>query len=120
MRLPDQIRDCVCFLCTKENDSYRCRGTGFFVSIPAEHIEKAWHMYLVTARHNVVNAMGDLYVRINTIEGGVDYIRVETDWIFPESDASDVAVTEFNFTTDQFRFSDLPVEMLATEDQIGP
>jgi hypothetical protein len=120
MRIPDQIRDCVCFLCTEENGRYQCKGTGFFVSVRAEHLEGYWHLYLVTARHNVVNAIneGGLYMRLNTVEGGVDYIRVETDWIYPESDASDVAVTEFNIPIDRFQFSSLTIEMLATEGEV--
>lgn len=120
MRVPDQIRDCVCFLCTEANGRYQCKGTGFFVSVRDEHLDDYWHFYLVTARHNVVNSIneGGLYIRINNVEGGVDYIRIETDWIYPESESSDVAVTEFNYTVAQFTFTTLAIEMLATQAEI--
>ncbi len=125
MRVPNEIRDCVCFLCTKEfrdgSNVYQCKGTGFFVAVPSEtHADQA-HVYLVTARHNVERARdaGSLYLRLNTVTGEADYVEAKGEWLFPESDSSDVAVMMLDIPFDEFQFQPVPVEILATQSSIN-
>ncbi len=55
VRVPDNIIECVCFLCIKKVDNdreyYTVGGTAFFVSIPSETHPDIGYVYLVTARH---------------------------------------------------------------------
>src|SRR5438067_510331 len=80
MRVPDVLKQCVCFLCTKDRTGrMHYGGTGFFVSVESLDMPHIAYGYLVTARHCVQKAMetgSDLYVRMNTLTGGVDFVKI--------------------------------------------
>lgn len=52
MRVPDEIRDCVCFVQTHRGANARV-GTGFFVGVRIgdDHV----YAYAVTARHCILS-----------------------------------------------------------------
>jgi hypothetical protein len=55
-------------------------------------------LYLVTARHCVERAhrkYGQLWVRVNKRDSGSEMIEVNSPWYYPDSEADDVAVSEF-------------------------
>ncbi|HLK60047.1 MAG TPA: hypothetical protein VKU00_26035 [Chthonomonadaceae bacterium] len=124
MRVPEPIRDCACFLCTQRRDNgnpiYEYRGTAFFVSMPSDEMAGVEHLYLITAKHNIEKAKekGDLFVRLNKTSGGVEFIKVASEWVYPDNDASDVAILAADFG-EEYDFSYLPSEMFVTEDIIA-
>jgi len=99
VRVPDEIKRCVCFLCVKINRNGRevmeYGGTAFFVSIPGFRSENGLaHTYLVTAKHCVEQAKkyGELYLRMNTKAGGSEFVKVTSEWVYPDNEAVDVAI----------------------------
>jgi len=95
--IPDAYFRTVVFLCVDEQDDWGDphrvpKATGFFVRVPLGTGPTASVDYLVTARHNVEEAMEyeRLWIRWNLKAGG--FIEVSTrcdDWVL--SDNSDVA-----------------------------
>jgi hypothetical protein len=53
MRIPDEIRDCVGFLCVRGHDEVMSYGgTAFLVTVPCEDDPQHFQpLYLVTAKH---------------------------------------------------------------------
>src|SRR5436309_1832508 len=102
MRVPDEIKNCVCFLCVEVREQrqpvLRYGGTGFFVRVPAESVEGADHVYVVTAKHCVEKATehGSLYLRINDRSGGAALVKADEEWLYPTDQAGDVAVLPFD------------------------
>src|SRR5262249_33077938 len=102
MRVPDEIRDCVCYICSWVKDEksggekLEKWGTAFFIGLGIGNNEHRL-IYLVTARHIIERAVkaGNVYVRINTISG-VEEIKLDfTAWKFHDDPAVDVAVMRF-------------------------
>lgn len=99
MELPNDILKSVCFLCLKRklpNESLYFVGTAFFASSTSSS-------YLVTARHNIEEAIvlantkpkayqPGLFARINSSEGSKVIRLVDAKWRYPASQATDVAV----------------------------
>ena len=124
MRLPDQILKCVCFLCVKdigsEGETMTYGGTGFFVSVPSESIPGRNYVYLVTAKHNVEKAkrFGNLFLRINTTDGGAQFIEVSDEWIYSDNEAVDVAILPYAPPGDVFQYTRLDLNGFATTDRV--
>lgn len=78
MRVPDEILQCVCFICSAYSENAwrvaRYGGTGFFVSVPSQSHDGTHYIYLLTARHCVEKArsMGKLIIRMSIRSGGGD------------------------------------------------
>lgn len=99
MRVPDGMKECVCFLCVQNaHGGYAYGGTAFFVSVPSEFDDQSYSTdYLVTAKHCVTRAQshGPIFVRMNTrLEGG-QFLQVKTEWIFSDDEGVDLAITRF-------------------------
>jgi hypothetical protein len=96
MRIPDGLLDPPVFLAVERSGSFLLAGTAFVLALQEKHP----HLYLVTARHCVEKAEphGGLSVRLNTREGGAEFLRLNTTWYFPDSEADDVAVTPLPIT----------------------
>src|SRR5262245_21614383 len=100
MRIPDDLLDCVCFLCvqkpTKSGGSeWKYGGTGFFVTVQNEVDSRYFHSYLVTARHCLEKPQKlglPLYLRMNTVNGSAKPVLVNRPWVFSADRAADVAV----------------------------
>jgi hypothetical protein len=123
MDIPDDIKNCVCFICGKNQDgSYHYGGTGFFVSVRSEQHQDQNYAYLVTAKHNIEKAKAeryyDLYLRLNTTRGDADFIQVTDEWLYHEDEAVDVAVLPFDTAPKPFRIVCVPPGMLATDEVI--
>ncbi len=126
MRVPDNIIECVCFLCIKKVDNdreyYTVGGTAFFVSIPSETHPDIGYVYLVTARHcaDAAKEAGNLYIRVNLKAGGAAYIKGDP-YVFgtpPDDDASDVAFALAAPPTSEFRYLPVPSDLVASDDLI--
>jgi hypothetical protein len=91
--IPKTLPDCVCFICgVRSNGDYEPLGTGFFLGVPIANPESpTWVAVVITALH-VINQIEDvsradkrIFLRVNTKEGGVDYIHIpEGNWIRPD------------------------------------
>lgn len=53
MRVSDEIKNAVCFLCVMEGKKYTPVATAFFLSMPSISVPDEFHFYLVTAKHNL-------------------------------------------------------------------
>jgi len=124
MRIPDEILQSVCFLCVEDKRQgqsiLRYGGTGFFVSIPSETNPNIGHIYLITARHCVERAkpFGSLYLRVNTIDGGTKFAKVQKDWSYPEDPAADVVVLPWAPNSTVFEYKHIPLSMFATDERV--
>ena len=95
MRIPDEVRDCVGFLCYRKNDgSLYYGGTAFFVAVPCEEDPQDFQpLYLVTAKHCLERAHWPLLLRLNTKNGESACFPLppKDNWYMGE-DGSDVAI----------------------------
>ncbi|MDQ4121566.1 MAG: serine protease [Acidobacteriota bacterium] len=123
MRVPDNIPKCICYLCYKIGGGaaagkYNAIGTGFIVKV--EEFGYSF-IYVVTARHVIDEhkrtKTDQLYLRLNTRAGGVDYFQVDmkqSGWIFPEEESIDLAFIQIQIPHSDFDFLEVPIEMTAT------
>lgn len=114
MRVPDSLKYCVCYVCTKKGEGWVCGGTAFFVS---KESSTHFHTYVVTAKHNLkkIEELGcDVYLRVNLLGGKVDFIKIESEWFYPDSPAVDVAVLPFT-PADNIVYQHIPVETIVTD-----
>lgn len=120
MRVPDEVLQCVCFLCVKDGDVYRYGGTGFFVSVPSEMYPKDRYVYLITAKHCIEKAQqyGNLYLRLNKVDGKAGMVKVEGEWLYSDREASDVAVMLFPSLKYIFQYKHIATNMFADKEVI--
>jgi hypothetical protein len=102
-------------------NEYHFVGTGFFTGVSIEDADLEF-CYLVTARHILEYAREegnkDIYARLNTHDGGANYVLLDTDWVVRSNSAIDVAVLPFMPPLDRFRYAVLPEKMIATDHMI--
>lgn len=123
MRLPDVVKGCVGFLCVEEPaGSMRLKGTAFLVSVPIEGAELDLNvLYLVTAKHCVTMAQAAgarLYLRLNTAGGIATAAKLETEWVYPDDEATDLAVCSISLEHSHFDFKVIPFDTLASADVV--
>jgi hypothetical protein len=124
MRIPDEVKQCMCFLCVEQTQAgvqrLRYGGTAFFVSLPSADMPDTQHIYMVTAKHCIeqANQEGDLYLRVNTKAGGARLIQVTSEWYYPEDEAIDIAVLPFFGAYNDLECRPIPINMLASDDVI--
>ena len=123
MRVPAELKNCVCFLCGKNSDgTYHIGGTGFFVAVESEAHKGVWYIYLVTAKHNIDKAKRSGYLnfhlRMNTGSGEADYMQVSDDWEYlDEGEAGDVAVMPIYELPGKFTVGTLPMHMAVMSEE---
>jgi len=126
VRIPDVIRECVCFLYVEEaGRSMRPVGTAFLVSYSSDDKPESIHAYLVTALHVIAGAKDAghefIYLRLNRpAGGGVDFAKTRIDgWVSAENpaDAEDVAVHGAGGNlADEFQVRFIDHRMFATDE----
>lgn len=108
--VPDQIRDCTCFIYVSKKGAMKPAGTAFFFSV---HLGETGQVapFLVTALHVIAGAQEEghreVYVRVNTADGGFEYLKVDVSaWERPDQSdrAVDVAVTPWPYGMAHFDF----------------
>jgi hypothetical protein len=123
MRIPEEIRKCVVFLCSRlPSGAIVMRGTGFLVGV---HLGGTGQMigYIVTAKHVADLIEGtECGVRINLPSGAAEtfWIGADMQWCRhpSEPDSVDAAVMPFPFRTDA-DFRALDYDMFLTDDIIA-
>lgn len=97
MRIPDELRECVCFIQAAWADGSTGLGTAFFIGVPlgVSGPEEHWCTYAVTAKHVINDAKRGpaetAFLVLNKREGGRGTRPTRgSDWLFHES--ADVAV----------------------------
>lgn len=119
MRVPDEIRDCVCFLETWR-ESRTGRGTAFLVGLEDDRLQGFIFSYVVTARHCLYDLIGkadEIRLRFNGQSGGIGVVKTSgNDWL--EHPNSDVAVLPFLPDQKQFQYKVYPLVSCASEDVV--
>ncbi len=88
-------------------------STAFVVSIPADvGAVEGGYTYLVTAGHCIPNEA--LFIRWNLKKGGINYQKIEQDWIHPKDKSVDVAVLPCDIPED-VEFRAIPSVMFASD-----
>ena len=132
MLVPDEARKCVVFVCYKAHSGFRLAGTAFFVSVqPAEDFQ-LYAVYLVTAKHVIVDAKqesidGSVWLRVNDRSGGSFMVETPVDdWVgHPDDTSVDASVLAWAPRSDQVEYLCIPDTMTATDEiidreDIGP
>lgn len=129
MRIPDEITNCVGFLCVKEPRNHGTAdlyiGTAFFVGVHDEGFDAP---YLVTAKHILQGAYdagyNEIFLRLNTHGNGTGYILLpnidEGEWVFSDNPAIDVAVLQ-SLPDHGFSFglARIPTDSMLNESGLG-
>lgn len=126
MRVPDEMLDCIVFLCVGNGDSYEYGGTAFIIGVPSSLRPTPdgygyGHMYLVTARHNIELAKarpGNLFLRVNVKGAAADYIRVDSGWLFHPNAGVDIAVRSWNEFPKPYDFRPFSVRALVNDEAV--
>lgn len=123
MRIPDEVRNSVEFLCIDgvDDNGQTCkvpRATCFYISYPVRHDLDT--IYMVTARHIVdkIAGRGGVYVRFNTDDGGLDYEYIKHE-SFISHPTTDVAVSVRRARQGVKRIGLIPFSALITQDEIN-
>lgn len=129
MRIPETFTRAVCFLAVESIESDNVKrvygGTAFFVGVPSVAVKDEWHLFLVTAKHCIVEAgkrPGKLCARLN-VAGGAELVDA-TDWLQHDDPAVDLAITAFDYEG-EVEHSFIPIDALVDnavmiEEDIGP
>jgi hypothetical protein len=124
MRISDNIKHCVCLVCTREVDQngepfYQYRGTAFFLQMGRRSRSEQTFLYLVTSRKNVLAAQQEgkvLWLRINNHQNTPVYFSLQgRRWHFPNDPEVDAAVLLCP-GFQNFRYQGIPYENCATDE----
>jgi hypothetical protein len=126
MRVADEFLHCVVFLGAKISrdgvERFHLGGTGFFVSIPGTDPDSLL-VFLVTAKHNIEKAKqfgdGDIYLRMNTVDGRYGLMKVAMPWHYSEDEAVDIAVLAITPPHDVFEYRHIFLDTFASEEVLG-
>jgi hypothetical protein len=123
MKVPDEIRKCVVFICYRKAGEIRLGGSAFFVAVGLEDTEQS-AVYLITAAHviNGIAAESDdqtVYLRVNMRDGkGVQLVTIEAKhWI--RHNTADVAACPLVPRQDIADYLIYPLRSAATEQVIA-
>ncbi len=98
--IPEKVEKCVAYICVPNDKETTPIGTGFFISYIYESLPDKYYVFLVTARHVVIDENGNirprLFLRMNDKASGhsTDYDDIKANlWFFHEEYQSvDIAV----------------------------
>lgn len=121
MRVPDDLLKCTTFICVNDGTGFQPGGTAFFISVPST-LKDRLYTYLVTAKHCVIEAKekyGELFIRLNLRDGQFQFIKIDTEWIYPEDPSVDLAVLPIGLNTQYVDVKFLDYTMVATDEVIA-
>lgn len=125
MQLPEEIRKSVFFVSYLTENGYKFAGTGFFVSMSLANDPNRLFIYLITAKHVIVEAKrasidGKIWLRINT-KNGFEYVSSEeATWQTHSEDCSiDAAVLSWAPDSAYFDYLTIPISLIINEEVIS-
>jgi hypothetical protein len=123
LRIPDEMKASVCFLCVEKDGKTLYGGTAFFVLLQSLKHPQLSFAYLATAKHCVIKAyqqFGHLKARMNLVHGsGTQMVDLtENAWAFADDPNVDVAVLGINIGY-PFEVICLEAEYFATDAKLG-
>lgn len=125
VQIPEEIRKSVFFVLFLTKDGYKLAGTGFFVSMPVADDPNRMFIYLITARHVIVEAKrasidGKIWLRVNT-KTGFEYVVTEgSAWHTHSEDSSiDAAVLSWAPDSTHFDYMTIPNSLIVNEEIIS-
>lgn len=125
MQLPEEIRKSVFFVSYLTENGYKFAGNGFFVSMSLANDPNRMFVYLITAKHVIVEATracidGKIWLRINT-KNGFEYVASEeTSWqTHPEDYSIDAAVLSWAPDSAYFDYLTIPISLIINEEVIS-
>jgi hypothetical protein len=124
VKISDEIRKCVFFICVPKTlingtQGVSFVGTGFFVGVELEGLEGLQRIFLVTAKHVAEKLANKQYlIRLNNKTGGSNYIQGGgTKWFYhPTDNAVDVAVIPYAPSAQIFDYKAVPTKMFLTDE----
>lgn len=123
MRVPEEVRKCVAFICYRANNGIKLVGTCFFVHIPIKNTEFSFG-YIITAKHVIEyiktrSIDQKVYVRFNLKDRGVKLMGASINsWLYhPQDPTVDVAVLKW-VPPDIVDYRSLDISMAATDEVI--
>jgi len=125
--IPDGLKEIVTFIFVEDGSgNLQANGTGFFVGVQDKTNKERAFVYLVTAKHVVLDSQGQYYprvfARLNTIAGGSQCLPIAFSGpgaaeVLTHSDGSvDIAVLRLAPRADIHQFKLLPEDMIATRE----
>ncbi len=119
-RISDDILDCVIYLYPTELDARngeKVGGSGFLVGIPSKVYENSWYVYAVTNSH-VIREGNSPVIRLNTKEGQIDVLNLESGNWLHHPDGDDIAVCPIALPSDRFKFKFVTPNLFLTSEII--
>lgn len=126
LRIPDEVRDSVCFVCYYDADGVLViGGTAFFVGLqPTEELQAAGVGFVcaVTCKHVLLKARqesrdGRIYLRVNYGDEGTELIHMPDNWKCHPTDSSVDCVAQIvDFGGRPFKYTSISEPMAATAD----
>jgi hypothetical protein len=133
MRIPDELRECVCFTRAEWPSGVAAMGTAFFVGVPIGQDRRPF-IYVVTAKHCITGGVqaqrsqggrpAEVVLLVNHSEHGRTETRTRaSDWLL--HDAADVAVLPLGSIDPSFEVRVWPTdegvasELVVKEKNIG-
>lgn len=96
----------------------RVGGTGFFLGVSSDAVPGNWFILAVSNKH-VVQRAGASIMRVNTEDGGVDFLEFEPhEWI-EHAGGDDLAVIPMPANRDHLRVTFNPAKDLLTKEQVA-
>jgi hypothetical protein len=130
VRIPDELRECVCFVQASWASGDAGVGTAFFVGIPLEvnGLGERWFHYAITARHVISDVKRGpaetAVLLVNTRQGGRAMVSTRvSEWLFHET--ADIAVFPVGNVNPAFQVSvwdaarSIATEKVVREKNIG-
>lgn len=123
MRVPEEVRKCVAFICYRADNGIKLAGTCFFMHIPIKNTEFSFG-YIITAKHVIERIKPrtidqKVYIRFNIKDKGVQLMGASINsWLYhPEDPTVDVAVMKWK-PPDIVDYRSLDISMAATDEII--
>lgn len=126
-QVPQVIKKTVTFIFIKTAEGkLAASGTGFFVGVQNEKNAEAWHVYLVTAKHVLLDKQGNYYpsvfIRLNRITGDAEIIELPLtplpDRVYTHTEGEvDIAVIPCLPSQERYDFKFIPQDMLVTRER---
>jgi hypothetical protein len=124
MKIPDEIRKCVVFVCYRTGTKTKLAGTAFLVGIPLEDTGIS-AVYVITAKHiiDAIRAKSSdqkVYLRMNFKDTEAKLIETPIEsWIFhPKESNVDVAIMGWAPPQEIFDYRLIHIQTAATQEVI--